>query len=70
MKCLVLTSHCAYILFHLLRASVGVGVALMSYGDMEANQWRGKGFKMLHLYGDRLWSVHLQYVQNMAHSFI
>ena len=37
------------------RASVGVGVALMSYDTMVANQWRGKGLKMLHLYGDHLW---------------
>ena len=37
------------------RASLGVGVALMSHDAMVANQWRGKGLRMLHLFSDRLW---------------
>ena len=46
-------------LYVYLRASLGVGVALMSHDNMEANQWRGKGFKILHLYGDHVWYVHV-----------
>ena len=41
--------------FLILRAPIGVGVALMSYEAMRATKWRGKGFKILHLNGDNLW---------------
>ena len=37
------------------RSPVGVGVSLMSWGAMVESGMRGKGFKIVHLYGDHLW---------------
>ena len=37
------------------RSAIGVVVALLSHDQMIAYGMRGKGFRMLHLYGDHLW---------------
>ncbi len=44
-------------MYLLIRSAVGVCVALMSHDQMLANQMRGKGFRVLHMYGDYLWYV-------------
>lgn len=40
------------------RSPVGVAVSLMSWEAMVENGMRGKGFKIVHLYGDHLWWVY------------
>ena len=49
----VIRLTCLYCFY--FRSAIGVGVALLSFDQMIANGMRGKGFRMLHLYGDRLW---------------
>ena len=39
------------------RSAVGVAISLMSSQEMLECRMRGKGFKVLHLYGDKLWEM-------------
>lgn len=44
------------------RSPVGVAVSLMSWEAMVESGMRGKGFKIMHLYGDHLWWVYSVYL--------
>ena len=38
---------------------MGVAVSLMSWHEMQECDMKGKGFKILHLFGDKLWYIHV-----------
>ena len=37
---------------------MGVAISVMSWQEMQECEMRGKGFRILHLFGDKLWYVH------------
>ena len=49
-------THTACICFLPCRSAVAVGVALVSAGEMAAGGMKGRGVRVLHCHGDRLWA--------------